>query len=322
MSSVFISKRISFVQYFSENQNISSLTNIANVEKIYAVSGDGVTYDVYDPLDPLSNLLVIQPNIGYIFVCNNFDPPFFLYETLGLYDDPQYFLIEKPTAIVEYRAETAPITSLPFVSYIKTITAIGDDGETYETYDPADAFSTLTLLETNRTYLIESNLYPYYFYDNRLGSEPIVPLAPTNGQLWLWGYNSYGQIGDNTITYKSSPVQTIAGGNNWNSLSAGDYHTGAIKDDGTLWIWGRNSYGELGNNTTTHTSSPIQTIAYGSLWRSVQTGNGFTAATQIDGTLWVWGKNSNGQLGNQSIQNISSPIQTTTGEKFPVALIT
>ncbi len=62
--------------------------------------------------------------------------------------------------------------------------------------------------------------------------------------LYGYGHNGYGQLGDNTIAHKSSPVQTIAGGTNWKLVAGGQYHTAAIKTDGTLWTWGRNSFGQ------------------------------------------------------------------------------
>ena len=132
----------------------------------------------------------------------------------------------------------------------------------------------------------------------------------TDGTLWSWGRNSYGQLGDNTITDKSSPVQTIAGGTNWKSVACGWYHTAAIKTDGTLWSWGRNTYGQLGDNTITHRSSPVQTIAGGTNWKLVGCGGYHTAAIKTDGTLWSWGHNNYGQLGDNTITNKSSPVQT------------
>ena len=131
----------------------------------------------------------------------------------------------------------------------------------------------------------------------------------TDGTLWVWGDNTYGQLGDNTVALKSSPVQTIARGFNWKQVSCGYRHTAAIKTDGTLWNWGFNAYGQLGNSTTTSTSSPIQTIAGGTNWKQVFCGNQ-TVAIKTDGTLWCWGVNDLGQLGDNTVTNRSSPVQT------------
>ena len=135
----------------------------------------------------------------------------------------------------------------------------------------------------------------------------------TDGTLWTWGYNLYGQLGDNTITGKSSPVTTIAGGTNWKQIACGYYHTSAVKTDGTLWIWGLNNFGQLGTNNTTNYSSPVTTIAGGTNWKQVTAGVGHTAAIKTDGTLWTWGRNDFAQLGNANTVSYSSPATTAGG---------
>jgi alpha-tubulin suppressor-like RCC1 family protein len=139
----------------------------------------------------------------------------------------------------------------------------------------------------------------------------------SDGTLWIWGTNSYGQLGDNSITTRSAPVQTITTGNNWKHVSCGQYHTGAIKTDGTLWIWGFNSYGQLATNNLTNRSSPVQTIATGNNWKQIACGYRHTAAIKMDGTLWTWGFNQYGQLGDNSVTIRSSPVQTVaTGNNW------
>ena len=135
----------------------------------------------------------------------------------------------------------------------------------------------------------------------------------TDGTLWIWGRNDYGQLGDNTLTYRSSPVQTIAGGTNWKQVSCNRYCLAAIKTDGTLWAWGINFSGGLGDNTTIYRSSPVQTVAFGTNWKQVSSGYPTMAAIKTDGTLWCWGGNSNGQLGDNTILKKSSPVQTVAG---------
>ena len=109
-------------------------------------------------------------------------------------------------------------------------------------------------------------------------------------QLLTWGYNPYGQLGNGTTSYYSSPIQ-VGSLTNWKQV-AGDFgsHTASTKTDGTLWTCGYNSNGQLGNGTTTTYSSPIQV---GSLtnWKLVAGGGLYTAAIKTDGTLWTWGYN-------------------------------
>jgi len=135
----------------------------------------------------------------------------------------------------------------------------------------------------------------------------------TDGTLWLWGNNADGQIGDNTTIKKSSPVQTIAGGNNWRQLAVSNWAGAAIKTDDTLWTWGFNSYGQIGDNTTINKSSPVQTVAGGSNWSQVSLGRYNTAAIKTDGTLWVWGNNYRGAVGDNTVIQRNSPVQTVSG---------
>jgi len=135
----------------------------------------------------------------------------------------------------------------------------------------------------------------------------------TTGSLWAWGVNVNGQLGTNNTTSYSSPVQTISGGNNWKQASAGSDMAAAIKTDGTLWLWGTNSYGGLGTNDLVSYSSPVQTIASGTNWKLVQLGQWFSFAIKNDGTLWGWGQNTSGQLGTNDATKYSSPVQTVSG---------
>jgi alpha-tubulin suppressor-like RCC1 family protein len=148
------------------------------------------------------------------------------------------------------------------------------------------------------------------------GADGHTSAIKTDGTLWLWGRNAYGQLGINTTSPNrvSSPVQTITGGTNWKHVSTGKGYTAAIKTDGTLWTWGFNGDGQLGDNTRTSRSSPVQTIAAGNNWRLLASGAyNITAAIKTDGTLWVWGANGFGQLGDTTTNSKSSPVQTVAG---------
>jgi len=134
----------------------------------------------------------------------------------------------------------------------------------------------------------------------------------TDGTLWLWGNNDRGQLGDNTINQTPSPIQTISTGTNWKQVSAGDCHSAAVKTDGTLWLWGGNATAELGDNTRTNRSSPVQTVSTGANWKQVASGISSSMSTKVDGTLWMWGENLCGKLGDNTTTNRSSPVQTVS----------
>ena len=133
----------------------------------------------------------------------------------------------------------------------------------------------------------------------------------TDGTLWEWGYNVYGQLGNGLTADISSPIQ-VGSLTDWKQVSGGAYYTAAVKTDGTLWTWGRNDQGQLGNSSTAvNLSSPLQV---GSLttWKQVACGVSHTMAIKTDGTLWAWGQDGYGQIGDGTTVNKSTPIQIGT----------
>jgi alpha-tubulin suppressor-like RCC1 family protein len=131
----------------------------------------------------------------------------------------------------------------------------------------------------------------------------------TAGSLWSWGNNSSGQLGLGDVLNRSSPVQ-IGGLTSWATASGVASHAAAVRLDGTLWAWGRNDEGQLGDGTILRRSSPVQVGALTN-WLRVSAANGgsFTLAAKTEGTLWAWGRNNNGQLGDGTVVDRSSPVQ-------------
>jgi alpha-tubulin suppressor-like RCC1 family protein len=132
-----------------------------------------------------------------------------------------------------------------------------------------------------------------------------------DGTLWCWGYNNSGQLGDGATTNSSAPVAVAALGATVTSVSVGQTHACATKGDHSLWCWGRNTYGALGNGTTTDSDVPVQVTALGTSVAEVAAGFFQTCARKIDGTVWCWGTNSWGQLGNGTTADSSTPVQVT-----------
>jgi alpha-tubulin suppressor-like RCC1 family protein len=136
----------------------------------------------------------------------------------------------------------------------------------------------------------------------------------TDGTLWIWGRGEFGRLGNAVTTGNiSTPVTTFAGGTDWKQVAAGYRHTAAIKTDGTLWTWGNGNNGQLGNGLTTNVSTPVTTFAGGTNWKQVSSGDFDIAAIKTDGTLWTWGRGTDGQLGNATIINTSTPVTTFAG---------
>jgi alpha-tubulin suppressor-like RCC1 family protein len=129
----------------------------------------------------------------------------------------------------------------------------------------------------------------------------------TDGTLWAWGFNTRGAVGDGTVISRSSPVQ-VGSLTNWTTASISGFgNCAAIKTDGTLWAWGYNAQGQLGQNSLGNLSSPVQVGAL-TTWGKVSSGY-VVAAIKTDGTLWAWGFNSSGSVGDGTVINRSSPVQ-------------
>lgn len=134
----------------------------------------------------------------------------------------------------------------------------------------------------------------------------------TDGTVWTWGNNAGGNLGDSTTASKSSPVQISGSETNWIQISSGGNHMSAIKADGTLWAWGGNSFGELGDNAAVNRATIKTTVAGGTNWKRTESSNWCTYGIKADGTLWAWGRNNWGQLGDGTTLHRSSPVQIGT----------
>jgi alpha-tubulin suppressor-like RCC1 family protein len=143
----------------------------------------------------------------------------------------------------------------------------------------------------------------------------------TDGTLWSWGYQGFGELGNNIENSRySSPVQTISGGSNWEQVSMGSQYTVALKNDGTIWAWGNGANGRLGINSTASKSSPNQITAAGNGWTNIVAGTAHVLATKFDGTLYAWGLNNTGAIGDSTLTSRSTPAQITgTTWKQPAA---
>lgn len=141
----------------------------------------------------------------------------------------------------------------------------------------------------------------------------------SNGTLWAWGDNSLGQLGDGTTINKSSPVQ-IGILTNWISVNSGAAHSIALKSNGTLWAWGNNNYGQLGDGTLINKISPVQigTDVNWILIEASQSSN-HSVAVKSNGSLWSWGSNATGQLGDGTNVNKTAPTQIGTDSWVNIA---
>lgn len=134
----------------------------------------------------------------------------------------------------------------------------------------------------------------------------------TNGTLWAWGANDYGQLGDGSTLDRYNPTQ-ITTNTNWTAIAAGTAHTLALKSNNTLWSWGNNQYGQLGDGTTVSKTEPAQIT--GTNWQTFSAGRDHTVAL-TNGTLWAWGRNNVGQLGDGTTVDKLIPTQVGTDNNW------
>jgi len=135
-----------------------------------------------------------------------------------------------------------------------------------------------------------------------------------NGTAWAWGNGSNGRLGDNSTVSKSSPVSVVGGFTDWCQVSGGNSFSIGLRSGGTLWAWGYNGSGRLGNNSTTDSSSPVSVVGGFTDWCQADAGVGNAAAVRTNGTIWGWGQNNYGQLG-EGLQAFSrsSPVSVIGG---------
>ena len=140
----------------------------------------------------------------------------------------------------------------------------------------------------------------------------------SDGTIWAWGNNDYGQLGDGSNDGSLVPVQVSnpadMGTHTWTHISAAGQTTVARRSDGTIWAWGNNDFGQLGNNSNLESPIPVQEANGLTDWAAVDTGGIHTVGLRTDGTLWAWGYNGHGQLGNGSTDDSSTPVQVAGGD--------
>ena len=141
-----------------------------------------------------------------------------------------------------------------------------------------------------------------------IGDNTVLALK-TNGTLWAWGSNSSGQLGNGNFWGAYYTPAQIGTDTNWQKIFSTWASSYAIKTNGTLWSWGSNQSGILGNGNTTNLNIPAQMGADNN-WAHVDGHYTHITAIKTTGTLWSWGTNDYGQLGNGT--TTTTPTYTPT----------
>ena len=152
-----------------------------------------------------------------------------------------------------------------------------------------------------------------------------------DGTVWAWGNNSVGGLGDGTTIHRSTPVQ-VQSLKGITAISAGSAHSLALRNDGTVWAWGLNAYGRLGNGTSEEYDTVTKSYHPNPIPKQVQNlsdviaisaGTQHSLALKNDGTVWAWGCNNDGELGDGTFISKYTPVQVVgTGRKGYLNLYT
>lgn len=133
-----------------------------------------------------------------------------------------------------------------------------------------------------------------------------------DGTVWVAGEdNSQGQFGNGKFSEEGSEPVQVPGLADIKAVAAGNLHSVALKKDGTVWTWGGNSSGQLGNGTMENSNIALQVAGLKGI-TSIAAGGSHTVALKRDGTVWTWGDNRLGQLGSGTVYNSSAPVMVGT----------
>jgi len=149
-------------------------------------------------------------------------------------------------------------------------------------------------------------------------------VVASDNKAYCWGYNYYGQLGNTSTSSSSTAVAVTTTGalsgktlNNFTgAIGAGDYHTCVTATDGLGYCWGRNDYGQLGNNSTTQSTFPVAVVNTGVLsgknLTTIYGGYSSICALANDNQAYCWGRGTSGQLGNSAASSSSVPVAVYT----------
>jgi alpha-tubulin suppressor-like RCC1 family protein len=137
----------------------------------------------------------------------------------------------------------------------------------------------------------------------------------SNGTAWAWGAGVDGQLGNDNTINRNSPVSVVGGFTDWCQVSAGSSHSLGVRTNGTAWSWGTNGSGRLGDGCVTSRSSPVSVVGGFTDWCQVAAGGSTSHGLRSNGTVWGWGYNGQGRLGDNdgTVTSRSSPVSVAGG---------
>lgn len=182
---------------------------------------------------------------------------------------------------------------------------------TVETYNDLPNLTTTAVLPGTVVFVKQFNVMMIATDTQWKGIDGRTKLPPIFA--YTWGVNNVGQLGDNTTSSRLSPVTVVGGIDSWSKISAGGRHTVGLTLTGTVYTWGSNSRGQLGDNTTNSRSSPGTIVGGITDWTQIAAGVYHSLALRSTGVLYGWGSNLNGPVGDGSSTDRSSPVIVSGG---------
>jgi alpha-tubulin suppressor-like RCC1 family protein len=197
--------------------------------------------------------------------------------------------------------------------------ALGDDGNAY-----AWGLNSMGQLgdgtTTNRLTPVRVAAPAGVTFTELSGGEGFAIALDPNGQAYSWGQGPYGQLGDGDTQSRIAPVAVqMPAGVTFTDVDAGSYHALAVGSDGLVYGWGYNGHGRVGDGTTVQRTAPVQVATpAGVTFTTVEAGNTYSLALASDGSIYAWGMNYAGTLGDGSQTDRATPalVQMPAGVTF------
>ena len=143
----------------------------------------------------------------------------------------------------------------------------------------------------------------------RLNMITVVLALDKNGRAWAWGYNVFGQIGDNSTTIRTTPVSVAGAAKTFCKISGGTQHALAIDKNGRVWAWGYNTNGQLGNNSSANQLTPVSVAGTVKTFCEISAGNLHSLAIDKNGRAWGWGYVVHGAVGVPYANSVLTPVR-------------
>ena len=293
-------QRLKYTDSTTDTYLYSIKTSVA-INKQGKIDSSGITHHI---LNGLSNIAT-KPKITLMNNSSYSRTPFVMIDNGELYGCGNNYSGQIGDNTTTTSKVPINITQLSNVTFTQVAgganhsMAIGSDGELYiwgknDNGELGDGTTAKSLVPKEIT--LPNGVKPVQI---SAGSNHSMGIG-SDGELYTWGYNYSGQIGDNTTQNKLTPTKiTLSIGVKPKQIICGGSHSMAIGDDGELYAWGKNDYGQLGDGTTTKKIIPTKiTLSIGVKPKQIVCGGEFSMAIGDDGNLYTWGSDNFGQLGN------------------------